>query len=240
VVLGAAMAISLISGCHASDPAATGSLLPVVSVADGDTITVAVNGVDERVRLIGIDAPELHNPTEPTECFAQESADFARGMLAGRSVRLVADPSQDDRDKYGRLLRYVFLPAGINVNATLVESGFAYEYSYDNRYQFRDEFLADQRSAQSGGVGLWSAAACGGQRLPQGSAVTTSVAASPPAPLPSDGCVIKGNINGKGEKIYHVPGDDSYDDTVVTPVKGERYFCSEADAIAAGWRPAKN
>jgi hypothetical protein len=51
--------------------------------------------------------------------------------------------------------------------------------------------------------------------------------------------VIKGNINGEGERIYHVPGDDSYDETVVTASEGERWFCSEADAIAAGWRAAK-
>ena len=55
----------------------------------------------------------------------------------------------------------------------------------------------------------------------------------------ADGCLIKGNINVKGEKIYHLPGDDSYDDTVITAAKGERFFCSEADAIAAGWRAAK-
>ena len=112
-----------LSACNApADPPATGELYPVVSVADGDTITVAIAGVDERVRLIGIDAPELHNPVE---CFAQESADHARGVLEGTSVRLVADPSQDDRDRYGRLLRYVFLPDGANVNADLVASGYA-------------------------------------------------------------------------------------------------------------------
>ena len=54
------------------------------------------------------------------------------------------------------------------------------------------------------------------------------------------GCDIKGNINSKGEKIYHQPGDSSYADTVITESKGERYFCSVADAVAAGWRPAKN
>jgi endonuclease YncB( thermonuclease family) len=216
----------------AADPPATRELYPVVSVADGDTITVAIDGINERVRLIGIDAPELHNPSE---CFARESADHARGVLTGTSVHLVADPSQDDRDRYGRLLRYVFLPDGANVNADLVASGYAYEYTFDDPYRYQDLFLADQRSAESGGVGVWAAGGCAGQRLPQG-APTGSGATSP---APSDGCLIKGNINVKGEKIYHLPGDDSYDDTVITAAKGERFFCSEADAMAAGWRAAK-
>ena len=222
-----------LSGCGtAADPPATGELYPVVSVADGDTITVAIGGVNERVRLIGIDAPELHNPAE---CFAQESADHARGVLAGTSVHLVADPSQDDRDRYGRLLRYVFLPDGANVNADLVASGYAYEYTFDDPYRYQDLFRADQRSAESGGVGVWAASGCAGQRLPQGA----PTGPARPRRLPSDGCLIKGNINVKGEKIYHLPGDDSYDDTVITAAKGERFFCSEADAIAAGWRAAK-
>ena len=62
------------------------------------------------------------------------------------------------------------------------------------------------------------------------------------AAVPSDappGCVIKGNINTKGDKIYHVPGDDSYDETVITTSKGERYFCSTEEAEAAGWRAAQ-
>ena len=238
-VVGAALAAAglLLGGCGAApNPPATGELYPVVSVADGDTITVAIAGVDERVRLIGIDAPELH---APAECFAQESADHARDVLAGTSVRLVADPSQDDRDRYGRLLRYVFLPDGANVNADLVAAGYAYEYTYDNPYRYQELFRADERSARSGGTGLWSASGCAGQRLPQGQTPSPTAGATTPASLPTDGCVIKGNINAKGEKIYHLPGDDSYDATVITPAKGERFFCSEADAIAAGWRAAK-
>ncbi len=237
VLLAVAFTAVWISGCGpATAPPATDMLYPVLSVADGDTITVAIDGVHERVRLIGIDAPELHNPQE---CFGRESADYARGLLTGISVRLVADPSQDDRDRFGRLLRYVLLPDGTNVNATLVASGYAFEYTYDDAYRYQDLFREDERSAQSDGIGVWSASGCDGQRLPQGAAAATSVAATTPVPVSADGCVIKGNINGKGERIYHVPGDDSYDETVVTASKGERWFCSEADAIAAGWRPAK-
>jgi len=223
----------VLSACsQATESPGDGELYPVVSVADGDTITVTIAGVNERVRLIGIDAPELHNPTE---CFAQESTDHAEETLAGTSVRLVADPNQDDRDRYGRLLRYVLLPDGANVNASMVASGYAYEYTYDGPYRYQELFRGNQRSARSAGAGVWSASSCDGQRSPQSSFIATSLIPT----LPPDGCVIKGNINVKGEKIFHIPGDESYADTVITAAKGERFFCSEADATAAGWRAAK-
>ncbi|KGN35477.1 sunset domain-containing protein, partial [Knoellia aerolata] len=62
--------------------------------------------------------------------------------------------------------------------------------------------------------------------------------AAPPA-APTGGCVIKGNISSRGEKIYHVPGGGSYEDTVVTASKGERWFCTEQEAETAGWRKAR-
>jgi micrococcal nuclease len=72
---------------------------------------------------------------------------------------------------------------------------------------------------------------------PETSAATTT----PASPgIPAGACAIKGNISSKGEKIYHQPGDSSYSETVITESKGERYFCSVADAVAAGWRPPKN
>ena len=218
-------------------PRAANGPYPVVSVTDGDTIRVDVDGVEEKIRLIGIDAPELHNPHE---CFGQEATDRATSLLQGNSVALEADDTQDDRDRYGRLLRYVFLPDGTNVNAALVRGGYAFEYTYDNPYRYRDDFLADQAAAEADGAGLWSATTCGGRpsASPDPVAVTTSTAdAQQPSP---PGCDIKGNINTKGEKIFHQPGDASYADTVITPGKGERYFCSVEEAIAAGWRAPRN
>lgn len=76
---------------------------------------------------------------------------------------------------------------------------------------------------------------------PRGTTAATAPAAAPaPAPASDDGeCVIKGNISSSGERIYHVPGQQNYDDTVITLSKGERWFCTETDALAAGWRKAK-
>ena len=63
-------------------------------------------------------------------------------LLAGKSVLLQGDDTQDDRDRYGRLLRYVFLPGGININELLVENGFAHEYTYDNPYLYQGLFTS--------------------------------------------------------------------------------------------------
>ena len=72
-------------------------------------------------------------------------------------------------------------------------------------------------------------------------AMRPAATAAPAAPVkPSGSCVIKGNISSSGEKIYHVPGGGSYDVTVITASKGERWFCSEQAAEAAGWRKARN
>jgi micrococcal nuclease len=198
---------------------------------------VDVNGVEERVRVLGIDAPELHNPPE---CFGQEATDYATSLLTGASVQLLRDDSQDDRDRYGRLLRYVFLPDGTNVGADLVAHGYAFEYTYDGPYLYQDLLKQNETAARTQGAGLWSAATCNGRPpATEASAATNKVTS---AAVPSDappGCVIKGNINTKGDKIYHVPGDDSYDETVITTSKGERYFCSTEEAEAAGWRAAQ-
>ncbi|MGS0685041.1 thermonuclease family protein [Nakamurella sp. GG22] len=215
-----------------------GDVYPVVSVADGDTITVSVDGVDERVRLIGIDSPELHRPVE---CFGLQAADHATELLAGAAVRLVADPTQDDRDRYGRLLRYVELADGTDVNAGLIRDGYAFEYTYDAPYERRALFRRQEAEASSAQVGLWSPATCDGR----GAAATGQPASTAPAvttpidSVPPDGCAIKGNINRRGERIYHLPGDSSYDETVISPSKGERYFCAVDEAVGAGWRAAE-
>jgi hypothetical protein len=70
-------------------------------------------------------------------------------------------------------------------------------------------------------------------------ALVALIAISSPAMGQSDGCVIKGNVNTRGERIYHVPGQRYYDETRISPSHGERWFCSEQEARAAGWRRAK-
>ena len=137
----------------------------VSSVSDGDTIKVLIGSKTETVRLIGVDTPETKDPRKPVQCFGKQASDFTNQQLKGVKVRLAADTTQQDRDKYGRLLRYVYMQNGTLFNQLLVASGYAYEYTYQNNpYQFRDDFIKAQRLAQIEGRGLWSEQSCGGKR----------------------------------------------------------------------------
>lgn len=216
-----------------SDAGAESGLYDVVEVVDGDTIKINYNGVTEIVRLIGIDTPEVVDPRQPVQCFGREASAHARELLAGESVRLESDPSQGERDKYGRLLRYVFLEDGTNFNQLMIAEGYAYEYTYQIPYQYQQDFRNAELEARNNSKGLWAPDTCDGQR-------TAPQRAAAPAPTPGTGsCAIKGNIASDGEKIYHVPGQRFYDKTVIDESKGERWFCSESDAQAVGWRRSK-
>ncbi|KGN28859.1 hypothetical protein N798_16865, partial [Knoellia flava TL1] len=204
-----------------------GAFVLTVGVTDGDTIKVRVGATTERVRLIGLDAPELKGD----ECWAQKASSKMQSLVQSRSVRLVADPTQDDRDRYGRLLRHVVTEDGRLAAKVLIEGGFAKEYTYRNAYEHRGDYLAAQKRAQARKLGVWSAAC---------SAPVVAAPAVPGTTTKPSSCVIKGNISSSGEKIYHVPGGGSYDATVITASKGERWFCTEDEARAAGWRKARN
>ena len=123
---------------------------------DGDTIDVDLNGKIESVRFIGADTPETHDPRKPVQCYGPEAAAHTKALLEGKDVRLAADPGDSDRDKYGRLLRYVYLPDGTLVNAELIQDGWAFAYVV---FPFSkiDDFRALQTQAQAAGRGLWSA-----------------------------------------------------------------------------------
>jgi micrococcal nuclease len=202
----------------ASKPAA--ALVAVVGVTDGDTIKVRIGGTTERVRVIGIDTPELSGD----ECYAQEAASRMQSLVQSKSVRLVRDPSQGDRDRYGRLLRHVALADGRQVARILIAGGFGEEYTYDEPYAGRAAYRAAEESAREAGRGIWS------------SRCRAPAKAAPVAPTT---CLIKGNIASDGERIYHLPGQRYYDVTKISESKGERWFCTEAQARDAGWRASK-
>lgn len=144
--------------------ALVGDLFPVTKVVDGDTIDVAISSGTARIRLIGINTPESVDPRRPVQCFGKEASNHLKEVLTDRSVRLLADASQDDKDKYGRLLRYVFRDDGLAMNAELVWSGFAQEYTYKTPHRFQKEFRTYQAEAQSEERGLWAPTACGGKK----------------------------------------------------------------------------
>jgi micrococcal nuclease len=109
----------------------------IVKVIDGDTIQVKINNKTESVRLIGIDAPEI---TEKTKEKGIESKKYLEELLKNKKSRLETDETQDDRDVYNRLLRYVFLDNGILVNEKMIESKMAEEYTFKVPYKYQERF----------------------------------------------------------------------------------------------------
>jgi len=130
----------------------------VMNVVDGDTIQVSLTGkVDdiETVRFIGINTPETVDPRKEVECFGHEASDKTKELLTNQNVFLESDDTQTDRDKYGRLLRYVLLTDKTNINQYLIQEGFAYEYTYKFAYKYQADFKAAQKYAKENGKGLW-------------------------------------------------------------------------------------
>ena len=128
----------------------------VVEVIDGDTIKVDIGEKIVTVRLIGIDTPEIANPHNPqNDYFGPEAAQYTKQLLENQLVYLIPDPMQSNRDKYDRLLRYVFLEDGTLVNAKLVAEGYAYNYIYEP-FQFMKQFDYLEKQAKENQLGLWS------------------------------------------------------------------------------------
>jgi micrococcal nuclease len=194
----------------------------VTKITDGDSIEVDVKGVAFRVRYIGIDAPEMNG-----EPLGEESRAANLALAGGKKIVMIRDLSEADR--YGRLLRHVFAD-GIFVNRELVRMGMAHAGSYPPDVSCFEDFKAAEEEARMEALGIWGLLGSPTYSTREGGNCAGGCA-TPPA-----GCVIKGNINSRGEKIYHVPGGKYYEQTVIEPEKGERWFCSEAEASAAGWR----
>jgi len=126
----------------------------VVTVIDGDTIVVSVDGKEEFVRYIGIDTPETAHGTDDEECYAKEATERNARLLAAGQVQL--EEGKENRDKYGRLLRYVYAD-DIFVNRALVEEGYATALPIKPNTAHAREFYELQQSAKAQNLGLWSA-----------------------------------------------------------------------------------
>ncbi len=134
----------------------------VIKVVDGDTIDVLIDNKTERLRLIGIDTPETVDPRKKVQCFGKEASNKSKEMLLGQFVVLESDETQGERDKYKRLLRYVFLPDGTNFNLYMIAEGYAHEYTYNDPYKYQFDFKEAQRLAIENEKGLWSSSTCSG------------------------------------------------------------------------------
>ncbi|WP_323771153.1 thermonuclease family protein [Antarctobacter sp.] len=195
-------------------------------VIDGDTVAIG----ETRIRLHGIDAPEngqfCGNRTAPMWPCGSWISGEVRARFDGRSARCVAM----DIDKYGRTVARCAV-AGEDLGAALVRGGLAFAYT-----RYSSDYLPQQAEAARRGVGLHGA----GVESPADfrKAARRGHDAQHLASAP-EGCEIKGNISNRGDAhIYHMPGQAWYGATRINLVKGERWFCSEAEAQDAGWRRA--
>lgn len=135
----------------------------IVKVVDGDTISVLLNGKNEIIRIIGINTPETVDPRKNVECFGKEASDKAKSYFenAQNKAWLEEDPTQGDKDKYQRLLRYVFTDNGqTDYGHRIISEGYAYEYTYNTPYKYQTSYRQAQEYAQNNKLGLWADEAC--------------------------------------------------------------------------------
>ena len=157
-----ALALALVaSGCGGDRDLPEGSAR-ITRIVDGDTVEIAMQGSRHRVRLLGIDTPETVHPTKPVECFGPEaSAALADFIPEGSVVRLERDAEL--RDRFGRLLLYLWTEDGTFVNEAVVANGFAETLHIAPNGAYRADLDGAQAEARSQGRGLWSACATPGR-----------------------------------------------------------------------------
>jgi endonuclease YncB( thermonuclease family) len=199
------------------------STLPLAGparIVDGDTIEIA----GQRIRLEGIDAPEMGQ-----DCATASGETWPCGRDAAKVLGALTksrDVACDHRgtDKYGRMLAICYAD-GLDLNAEMVRGGYAWAF-----VKYSVEYAGTEADARAAKAGVWQ----GKAEAPWDFRHKGWQAAEASAP---QGCAIKGNISGNGQ-IYHVPWSPWYGKVKIDEARGERWFCSEADAIAAGWRAA--
>lgn len=197
------------------------------NVIDGDSLEIGVT----QIRLYGIDAFEGKQSCRASgaewDC-GEAAADKLRALVASQTVTCDAR----DVDDYGRTVAVCHVGA-TDLGAELVRAGLALAYR-----RFSDDYVDEEGDARSARRGAWAGdferpwnERNDARRQPAGSAVSSGSRCAEPR--------IKGNVSRGGERIYHVPGSQSYEDTVIDPSNGERWFCTEQEARSAGWRPPR-
>lgn len=212
----------------------SGSLVGRASVIDGDTIEIH----GERIRFNGIDAPESGQTCNNANGQAYRCG--ARAAEALASFLAASSPTRCDfveRDQYDRFVGDCFRADGASVQAAIVRSGWAMDWP---RYS-GGAYASEQATAKNERIGIWvgTVQPPWEWRAEQRQAQQPARVAPLMATGQTGGCRIKGNISADGERIYHVPGQQHYSKTKISEGKGERWFCSESEALAAGWRAAK-
>ncbi len=191
---------------------------------DGDTFVVS----DETIRLKGIDAPETAQQCVNARGREYSCGDRAAGHLSGLVAGQAVICRGAEKDEYDRLIAYCHR-GSLNLNAQMVRDGWAVAF-----VRFDDSFINEEKEARRRQRGIWQ----GQFQRPADFRAAGWQRAGRQTDTQNGDCPIKGNINSKGERIYHTPwGSKHYKRTRIDTARGERWFCSEAEAKAAGWRP---
>ena len=199
-------------------PASALTLEGQARVVDGDSLVIA----GDSIRLFGIDAPELQQRCDPS------GRNWACGAWAKEKLTMITRQGvlrckALDRDRYGRTVARCTV-SGRDVGAEMVRAGAATAY-----LRYSHDYAGIEVRAKAEGRGLWS-----GEMVAPSAYRKVAKRQSRPV-----GCAIKGNISAKGKRIYHLPGQRDYTATRISKAKGETFFCTEAEARAAGFRAAK-
>jgi endonuclease YncB( thermonuclease family) len=212
-VLGLVVSATTTSDCQAME------LAGPARVVDGDTLEIGT----QTIRIHGIDAPEASQicllPKGTWDC-SSAAVNVLRAIVEGKEVRCAGH----EFDQYRRLIAHCATDEVPDIGAQLVASGLAWAFiKYSNNYAGLEKGPRAKR------IGIW-------QSKTQPPWEYRARRWETATKLATEGCPIKGNINAKGERIYHAPWSKHYARTKVDPSKGERWFCTEAEAKAAGWR----
>lgn len=213
------------------------------SVIDGDTITIH----KIRIRFYGIDAPESRQLCQDGSGRDYRCGQRAALALSDKIARQIVHCTRRDIDRYGRMVA-VCRAGGVDLNSWMVSRGWAIAYR-----RYATDYVGAEGEAESARRGLWAGSFLRPEEWRRAEAAKTSPprrqaarqsptehAAAPTAATRSGPCLIKGNVShNTGARIYHVPGGMFYEQTVISPWRGERWFCTEAEAQAAGWRRSR-
>lgn len=133
----------------------------VVGVTDGDTIKVQVNENIETVRIVNMNTPESVDPRKPVECLGKEASELMKELVLGKVVTLEIDETQTDKDRYNRLLRFVFLEDGADVGLEMIKLGYAHSTPYGNSpHKYLDLYESFEQEAKDNQLGLWNPEVC--------------------------------------------------------------------------------
>lgn len=229
----ALLSILILTGCGLPDSTDTGGSsgqipVEVLSVIDGDTIRILYEGKETPVRYLLIDTPETNHPRFGEQPLGKEATEENRRLIESGDVSIEFDVG-DRLDDYGRLLAYLYVD-GESVQQQLLETGHArVAYVFPPNTRYLEDFKEAEQSAKEQELGIWQYENYATERGFDNDAVEEDEKSEIG---PGSGeCDIKGNINRKGAKIYHMPGSSSYEQT-----NPEEWFCSEQEALENGFR----